>query len=51
MSLSLLAVLSWYMVVLTVPSIANATADLVMIAAWSSALQAINGEAIPVRVL
>ncbi|KAI1792950.1 hypothetical protein LXA43DRAFT_299990 [Ganoderma leucocontextum] len=27
--------------------IANATADLVMIAAWSSALQVINGEAIP----
>ena len=30
-------------------SVANATADLVMIAAWSSALQVINGEAIPVR--
>ncbi|EJF63002.1 hypothetical protein DICSQDRAFT_179669 [Dichomitus squalens LYAD-421 SS1] len=27
--------------------VANATADLVMIAAWSSALQVINGEAIP----
>ena len=34
-----------------VASIANATADLVMIAAWSSALQFINGEAIPVCTL
>lgn len=30
-------------------SVANATADLVMMAAWSSALQFIQGEPLPVR--
>lgn len=32
-------------------SVANATADLVMMAAWSSALQFIQGEPLPVRIL